>query len=186
MTVKYPDAMDGTILTGWTDNFVLAGIPVALRMVTLPAQAVNPAVFGHLDVGYMEVASEPGDINAFFYKGAYDPALQVVDYARRGTLTLGEILTFPFVTTAAPGYTAPMFVLTGQQDNIFCSPSIGLLPPNCGTGPNNMVAKSQAMYPAASVYDWYVLPNAGHCWHLHYSAKEGFKASHDWLESVGF
>lgn len=186
MNAKYPDTVDATILTGWTDNFVVNGIPVALLMLTLPAQVVEPARFGHLPVGYLEVTSEPGDINAFFYKGTYDPQIQVYDFTHRGTLSLGEILTFPFVTTAAPNYKKPVFVITGKQDNIFCNPTVGLLPANCGTGPLNMLATSKPLYPAASIYDWYVLPNAGHCWQIHYAAQEGFKASHDWLASIGF
>jgi pimeloyl-ACP methyl ester carboxylesterase len=41
MNEKYPDAVDATVLTGWSDNFVIAGIPIALGLVTLPAPEVD-------------------------------------------------------------------------------------------------------------------------------------------------
>jgi pimeloyl-ACP methyl ester carboxylesterase len=186
MNEKYPDAVDATILPGWSDNFAMAGIPIALGLVTLPAPVVDPAMFGDLSVGYLEVTSESGDIAAFFHEGDYDPALQTLDFARRGTLSVGEILTFPFATTEATEYKAPILVVTAEEDAIFCSLTAGLLPANCGTGEANMLAKSGSLYPAASVYDWYVVPNAGHCWHLHYAAQDGFNVSHEWLAGVGF
>jgi pimeloyl-ACP methyl ester carboxylesterase len=186
VNTKYPDIVDATILTGWSNDFVVPGIPVALGLVTLPAQLVEPARFSNLPVGYLEVSSESGDIHAFFEQGKYDPRIQALDWARRGTLTLGEILTFPFAIASATGYNAPVFVVTAQQDTIFCNPTAGLLPPDCGTGPGNMLAQSADLYPAASVYEWYVVPNAGHCWQLHYTAQDGFNASHVWLEQQGF
>jgi pimeloyl-ACP methyl ester carboxylesterase len=183
---KYPDDVNATILTGWSSNFVLAGVPIALGLVVLPAQLLNPTEFGDLPIGYVEVSSEQGEINAFYYTGAYDPAMEAVDFASRQTIALGELATFPTATTEATGYTAPIFVVTGDEDAIFCSPAMGLLPPSCGTGPANVLEVSGTLYPHASVYDYYILPDAGHCWQLHYAAQNGFSASHDWLAKQGF
>lgn len=185
MNEKYPDAVNATILTGWSSNFVLAGIPIALGLLVLPAAIADPVKYGDLPVGYVEVTSEQGDTNAFF-AGGYDPTLQALDFKIRGTIAAGELVTFPFATTEATEYKEPVFVITGDNDHIFCSPTAGLLPPSCGTGATNMLKISGSLYPAASVYDWHVLPNTGHCWHLHYAAQEGFKASHDWLAKQGF
>ena len=186
VNVKYPDLVDATILTGWSSDFLLPGIPDAIGLAPLPAQLVGPTRFGDLAVGYLAVSSEPGDVYAFFHQGEYDPAMQALDWARRGTLTLGEVLTFPFAIAAAPEYTAPMLVVTANYDAIFCNPTAGLLPPNCGTGLGNMLAQSGTLYPASNPYDWYIVPNAGHCWHLHYTAQDGFNASHAWLKQQGF
>ena len=183
---KYPDLVDATILTGWSNTFLVSGVRDAIGIVALPAQLVDPMQFGDLAVGYMEVSSESGDVYAFFQQGGYDPAMQALDWKRRGTLTLGELLTFPFAIAAAPGYTLPVLVITAEMDAIFCNPTAGLLPPNCGTGSGNLLAQSASLYPAANPYDWYIVPNTGHCWQLHYNAPDGFNASHAWLEQQGF
>ena len=186
MNAKYPDAVDATVLTGWSSNFVLAGIPIAIGLQTLPAVLVDPAKYGDLAVGYLEVSSESGDVNVFFHAGAFDPAMQALDWISRDTLALGDLASFPFSTIEAPEYQAPVFVVTGGSDNIFCNPTALLLPPNCGNGDASILAVSGSLYPAARVYDWHVVPEAGHCWQLHYAAQDGFSASHDWLAEQGF
>jgi pimeloyl-ACP methyl ester carboxylesterase len=183
---KYPHAVEATILTGYSSDFILSGIHTSLSLVPLPAEIVDPTTWNGLPPGYLESTSESGDVAAFFYEGWYDPALQALDYERRGTLTIGEALTFPLSTTEAPNYTSPVLVVSGQRDRIFCNPTVSILTPDCGTGPTNMLASSRSLYPAASIYGWHVVPDAGHCWQLHYTAQDGFNASHAWLAGLGF
>jgi pimeloyl-ACP methyl ester carboxylesterase len=183
---KYPTALDATILTGWSNYFLVDVIPVAFTLLLLPASIVDPLRFGDLELCYLEATFEARDVAAFFLEGAYDPKLQALDYARRGLVTCGELVTMFFSLAEAREYAAPVLVVTGDEDDIFCNPLINLLPASCGSGPTSMLAQARALYPAASVYDWYAVPNAGHCWNLHYTAQKGFNASHAWLTGLGF
>lgn len=183
---RYPTAVDATILTGWSNSLILTIVPVAAVFLLLPASIAEPARFGGLDLCYLEATLEAGEAPAFFLEGGYDPKMQALDYAQRGLVTCGEMVSLFFSVAETPEYTAPVLVVTGEEDDIFCNPLINILPANCGSGPTSILAQAKALYPAASVYDWYAVPEAGHCWNLHYTAQKGFNASHTWLTDQGF
>jgi pimeloyl-ACP methyl ester carboxylesterase len=186
LNAQYPTAVDATILTGFSDNYLSGAIAVLPPCLPLPAQLVQPTRYANLAVCYLEFSSEAGDAAALFYPGGYDPSLQAFDYATRGTVTCGELLTIVSTLTEAPKYEVPIFVVTGQNDGVFCNPWSSIIAANCGTGSTSMLAQTQSLYPAASSYGWYAVPDSGHCWQLHYAAQQGFNASHTWLAEEGF
>jgi hypothetical protein len=75
-----------------------------------------------------------------------------------------------------------VLVITGQYDRIFCPTSTH----NCGSGWSTFLESSKSLYPAASSFDGYAQPGAGHCWNFHYNAQDGFGVAHDWLAQKGF
>lgn len=184
LNVKYPNDVDATILTGFSNNLPL-NLPVESYLA--PANVEDPVRFGSLSLGYLEITSEPVMTSTFYYLGGYDPTLALFDFETRGTISVGEAVTLDYSIAIAPSYTAPIFVVTGEFDEIFCNPTIASnKTSNCKTRSGNILAQTNALYPSARPYTWYEVPNAGHDWQLHFTAQMGFRAAHDWLASVGF
>ena len=62
----------------------------------------------------------------------------------------------------AANYTGPVFVVTGQQDALFCGngnrhTSI----PDCGSGSNSQISAVKTLYPAASNFDYFAQQDSG-------------------------
>jgi len=117
--------------------------------------------------------------------------METLDWDTRGTFSLGEAATAALPSQVAEKYVNPLLVVTGSHDSFFCSLlsldiQILLGAPNCDTTESGPAAQVQPqLYP--NVHSFGVLyPDAGHCWHLHYTAPETFAQVHDWLASEGF
>ena len=78
-------------------------------------------------------------------------------------------------------------MITGQQNVVFCGTlDLEILGPgNCGTGESSILAETQELYPAARNYDWFAVPDSGHCWEHQFNAQIGFQRAHDWLAAQG-
>lgn len=190
LNVQYPDDVDATILTGFAKTWIntIPGFTVTAGL--LPAQLVQPDKYGPLTVGYLQATSEPGIEYLLFYGPPgtnYDPVFVHQDYQNRGTITVGEAASSALVPTASR-YRGSVFVMTGQQDVVFCG-SLGFLgggPGNCGSGAWGLLAQTQSLYPHASNYSYYAVPNAGHCWQHQFAAQDGFAIAHNWLAGRGY
>lgn len=81
----------------------------------------------------------------------------------------------------------PVYVVTVSNDAIFCNPAglpgAGTCTPDNGT---NYLAETASLYLAASVFDSYIVPSAGHCWQFYHSAAATFVNVHQWLAGQGF
>lgn len=74
-------------------------------------------------------------------------------------------------------YAGPVYVLTGQNDALFCGNGSRLLgTPDCGSGATSQLAALKVFYPAvpASKFDYYAQPSSGHTLQQHYTAASGF------------
>lgn len=83
--------------------------------------------------------------------------------------------------------------MTGQRDAIFCN-LLGLnillggvlgTQSDCGDARTGYLGQSRTLFPRASVFDTFVVPEAGHCWQLHYAAEKAFGTVHEWLGMAG-
>jgi pimeloyl-ACP methyl ester carboxylesterase len=187
LNTLYPSDANATVLTGYSSQLVAVVPSVFVEAVPLPADTLQPSRFGNLPVGYLEVSSESGD-RSLFFAGGYDPALFSYDFSIRGTVSLGEAVTIASSIQIATKYTNPVFVVTGQDDAIFCN-LLGLdilLNTGCGSGSSSFLAQTSALYPNAVNYEWYAVPNSGHCWQLHYAAQAAFGTVHTWMANNGF
>ncbi|CAJ0550196.1 Ff.00g101260.m01.CDS01 [Fusarium sp. VM40] len=191
LNAKYPSDIDATILTGFTNAI---NEPVLSEVTTTdfsPAAQVNAEKFGNLDPGYIAINNETTFTQLFYYPGGFDTALAALDYSLRGTVTTGEIISISLGPVIAPGYTRPVFVITGQHDGIFCDLANPDPPVNvtfatfdCGPHKTGLLAQTKALYPAAK-FKWYAPPSAGHCWHFHREAYATFSIAHKWLATQG-
>jgi pimeloyl-ACP methyl ester carboxylesterase len=190
----WPDDVDATILTGFGGYFITAFPSILAQLVLIPADIEQPERYGTLDPGYLE-ATNQNEINyLFYYPGGYDPDFANYDFSIRGTFALGEAATVLLSGNTATEYTNPILVATGNYDNIFCNQlSLNLLTvPSCSDVPlvdilngYNYVESAVEWYPNAD-FEYYIVPDAGHCWQFHYSASEGFRVTHEWMANKGF
>jgi pimeloyl-ACP methyl ester carboxylesterase len=188
LSEKYPNDADSLVLTGFSKQLLVACPGVLLTGLFLPADILLPSRFGNLDPGYTAGSSKSGR-EALFYSVPgrdFDPQIFEVDYQTQGTLSLGETITALISVDEAPNYTGNVFVMTGQQDIIFCGLGTPLLGPgNCGQGESSLPAQTRSLYPNVSVYGFHIPSNTGHDINNHYSAQKSFEAAHDWLASIG-
>jgi pimeloyl-ACP methyl ester carboxylesterase len=196
----YPNDADATILTGFSNFFKTIAPSVLALALPLPAELVQPSRYGNLnDPGYWEFTGQSYFDYLFYYPGGYDTNFANYDWSTRGTITIGELITVLFGGVTADDYSNPVMVASGEYDSVFCN-NLGLdltplLQPNCMQVPlinllngRNYLQGAQEYYPNVpdSDFEWYAVPNAGHCWQFHYSAYAAFGVMHNWMASNGF
>jgi pimeloyl-ACP methyl ester carboxylesterase len=185
LTEQHPSDADALLLTGFSFHVTL-GVSGVIPAFLVPAAIANPAAYGNLDLGYLLLTSASA-VQKFFYFGQFDPTIAAYDFAHRGTVTVGEAATYPVGQLPIPGYHGPVFVLDGNEDIPWCStnpvgPILGQ-PGNCSAGYAQAVHN---FFPAASVFDYSITPDTGHCLNLHLTAQQSYAAAHQFLEQVGF
>ncbi|KAG4438473.1 hypothetical protein IFR05_006041 [Cadophora sp. M221] len=119
LNVKYPHDVDATILTGFSSS-----LPLNSPLINLlsPANVEDPKRFGSLSTGYLVVSSEAMAISSFYSPRAFDSALAYLNFETRDITTAAEIVTIGYSVARAPNYTAPLFVITGEFDELYCNP----------------------------------------------------------------
>ncbi|KAH8653243.1 Alpha/Beta hydrolase protein [Tricladium varicosporioides] len=180
LVAKYPKDVDGLVLTGYS-NYVIPAAPPEVLNNILPAAFASPTRFSNLPTGYLQFNSRPGQALFFFHAPFYNTDVFNHDYDTRGTLTAGELASTPFALNTASNYLGPVLAIIGQNDQIFCDPAT-----DCGSVINGPLADTKSLFPAANSYEASIVATAGHCWHLHYSAPQGFGVAHNWMARRGF
>ena len=129
-------------------------------------------------LGYLMTNNKKGRADSFYSRPGVDfsPVHYNLDFDTRGTMSIGEALTAVTIYNST-NYTSPVYILTGQQDVMFCgngSRTFGT--PNCGSGAASQLAAVKMFYPAvpAGNFDYYAQPDSGHCLQQHYGAFKGF------------
>ncbi|KAJ8611920.1 hypothetical protein MRB53_037716 [Persea americana] len=184
---QYPADVDSYMLTGFSDRFANGAVSVLGLFLPVPAAAVFPAKYGTLDPSYTVGGSRSG-YEAAFYFGKYSEDLVDLDFANRGAVPLGEVLTSLLGQLPAPSFTGPVFVLTGQEDQVFCARGEvnGLLgqSADCGSGSTSAGAETQRLYPGSTRYAYYHVLQNGHDTNFHTTARSSFKVAHDFINSI--
>ncbi|KAM5361244.1 hypothetical protein ACJA88_014528 [Fusarium oxysporum] len=166
----YAGDVDAFVLTGYSST---ATIPTNL-IPDFQSAATIIRRFKNTPLGYLTVSSEKARTGAF-YGGKFDRSLAQYDFKVEDTVSLGEYLT-PGAQPVSTSYEGHVLVVTGDRDSIFCTTG----PDTCADTLNKT---GQDIFPKA-VYDYFVVPETGHCLTLHYSAPKAFKVAHDWLDNV--
>ncbi len=164
---QYSD-VDGVILTGFL-HAIGPGFAI-LPSILYPAQN-DPRFAGqNLPDGYLTTL--PGTRSAIFRTPNVEPEVMALEEFTKETITTGELNTFPplvFSPNNAQGIHAPVLIVIGQYDNIFCTP------PQC---PEAQVEPSY--YSPEAQVEVKVIPNAGHVLNLHRNAPAVFATVLDW------
>jgi hypothetical protein len=156
LMTNYPDAVNGSILTGFSKTWVNVIPGFAVTAGLKPAALVDPQRFGNLGATYLAATYAPGVQYLLFYtssggKQYFDPALSKADYDARGTITVGEAISGA-LPTIANKFKGSVYVMTGQQDVVFCG-KLGLQtdpPSDCLQ--SNILEETRSLYPNAANY----------------------------------
>jgi pimeloyl-ACP methyl ester carboxylesterase len=173
---RHPTDFDALVLTGWSTNIVENALDVVIGGL-LPAALLKPLKWGHLPLTYLAFVIKPTMRRLFFGRhGSFDPAVQDHDWETRDTLTAGELVTLISGMTASPSYVGPVHVLVGEYDTLVCH-----LPRTCTDAPNDSPGNTVDMFPSSRNFTYAVIPDAGHCLNLHYSARDTYRIVHGFI-----
>lgn len=176
---NHPGDISAFILTGYGVSI----IPVAADLpqtVPFPAALYAPRFAGFAP-GYLVTSSEAGRRAYLWGKpGSFDEGIFEKDYDDEDVVGLGELLSIDGGLKEAPASTAPVYIITGDSDDVFC------LAATCGDGPSSPQAQACALFPKAETCEYFIPVGTGHMISLHYSAQTSFQKYHAFLASVGF
>lgn len=154
----------------------------ATLMSLMHLAALDPEFAGQrLPPGY--VTTIPGDRGKDFYSPSADPAVVSYDEAHKDIVPLSDLVSLattwalPAGGNASDGITAPVLVVIGQQDAIFCAD-----PPilDC-SAPAQLLASEAPYYASAASLTVDTIPAAGHDIALHPSADQSFAQINQWI-----
>lgn len=145
--------------------------------------ALDPAFqSAGLDLTYLTTL--PGRRGSLFYDArTADPNVISYDEAHKDLATSGELvsseaeLEAPALLNSTKNITAPVFVVMGATDNIFCNFTV-----DCHTA-SGISANEKQFYPNAASFSAASIPNTAHNLALHPSANESFATINNWLKS---
>ncbi len=144
--------VDAVVLTGFT-HAIVPGTVSPFTTSLAPASLTQPARFGGLPPGYL--TSRDGLIASLFYTPNADPAVVRHDNRIRQTVTDGEIATFANTEVKTALMHAPVLVVVGDHDRIFCGPT----PCSSAVSQTHL---EQVFYPQAASFRLAITSRAGH------------------------
>jgi pimeloyl-ACP methyl ester carboxylesterase len=134
-----------------------------------------------LDAGYLTTL--PGTRRNSFYSPTADPTVIAYDEAHKDVISGTELAAgvvesqLPPLTNASRLVTAPVLILDGQQDQIFCGLYV-----NCAS-PASVRAVEAGYYPSAARLAVITVPTTGHDAALHPTAGTSFTSIDQWIKS---
>jgi pimeloyl-ACP methyl ester carboxylesterase len=171
--------VDKLVVTGLLHS---QGTGLATVAATFYPADLDPQ-FGLLfPAGYLTTL--PGDRGLDFYDAATaDPTVIAYDEAHKDAISATELAAgiteteLPALTNPSRLVTAPVLVVEGQQDTIFCNLLV-----NCAD-PAAVLAEEAPFYPAAARLAADTVPGTGHDIALHPSAAQSFAAIDRWIRT---
>ncbi|MEU1986035.1 alpha/beta hydrolase [Nocardia sp. NPDC019395] len=131
------------------------------------------------DLGYL--TTRPGTRGAAFYDPrTADPAVIAHDEQTKDVATVGEVaesmttLLSPAPVSITRNITAPVLVVMGAEDDIFCNFLV-----SCRDAAS-IHANEAPYYPGAADFDALIVPDVAHNLALHPSAPQTFRAVEHW------
>jgi pimeloyl-ACP methyl ester carboxylesterase len=178
---RYRD-VNRVVLTG------LLQVPdVGTHFVTTLASLLYPAVQDpqfvgtQLDPGYLTTI--PGDRAADFYSASADPSVVRYDEAHKDVVAVSDLATLattwalPAGLNTSDSITAPVLVVIGRQDAIFCTDPPVL---DCGK-PAALLATEAPYFTGTASLTVDSIPDTGHDVALHPTADQSFAVINDWI-----
>lgn len=179
---RWPDA-DRVVITGIL-HLPGAGANAAGFATSLYPTALDPRFAGtdRAATGYLTTL--PGRRGPTFYDPtSADPAVVRRDEEHKDVVTAGELaqsvleLETPALLNSSRRITAPVLLVMGETDNIFCNLTV-----DCHSAAS--VRGNEAPYYAgAARFDVVTVPDTAHNLTLHPSAGRSFRAIDDWLRA---
>lgn len=174
--------VDRVVLTGLLHKFSAAG-QAALGSSIHPAMEDAQFAALGLDAGYLTTL--PGTRRTLFYSALAEDTVIQADEAHKDLLTQAElndafavILTPPDGPNASTRITAPVLLIVGTADILFCDPAAK----DCATSTAVKTAEAP-YYPSAKSLTAAVVPGTGHDLPLHLTTDLSFGMIDLWLRT---
>ncbi len=172
--------VDRLIVTSFLHPFNTVGLAPAVASL-YPATLDDKFRGDGLDPGY--ITTIPGRRGPLFYTAEADPEVIAADErtkdivsAREMAFSFEQLLT-PSQLNATGQVTAPVLVVVGQQDALFCGPPTGI---DCSSE-HTVAAHERPFYGQAAELSVRVVPRTSHNIALHPTVDESFEAISKWI-----
>ncbi|KAL3490944.1 Alpha/Beta hydrolase protein [Aspergillus germanicus] len=174
LVAVYPSLSNGVVLTGFSHNTSWTPLLEVCLGFEL-ARMNNPDRFYGYDSGYVTWGNEYDNQCAFYTYPFFDTNVLKQAERIKAPFAISELLSFASVPLAAPNFTAPVLMLSGQADLPFCGGDCtGVL-----EGPASL---SPFVFPNAEPLASYIQPNTGHALNLHYNASAAYQVIHGFVK----
>lgn len=176
---RYQD-VDALVITSATHNVHELTSAASIESAHYPAVLDPQFANTTLDPGY--VTSMPGKRYDQYYAPAdVDLGIVARDEATKGTFTQSEVYNYPVVFRTHLDIRAPVFLIIGSLDGIFCSQIAVDLAAPCQTSAA-LIANERPWYgPGVPSMDAHIVQGAGHDLNAMYSSQQTFNAVTQWL-----
>lgn len=175
--------VDALLLTGVSHNIREVNDPLLVETGMYPA-VLDPQFRGTLlDPGY--VTPLPGRQDALFYAPGtdVDPRIIARDAATKGTMSQFEIANYPLIFRTKLDITAPVFIVDGSKDGLFCHQTLLDLGAPCQSAASLVASERRWLGPHVPSVDAYIVNGAGHDLNAFRSSQQTFSVSMNWLET---
>lgn len=141
--------------------------------------ALDPQFAGMYNLSYLTTL--PGRRGPDFYSSSADPAVIAYDESHKDVFSAAELVSSSLELTALPllnytsRVTAPVLIVMGAEDNIFCNLAV-----NCHSA-SAIKANEMPYFAHAASLDALSIPNTAHNLALHPSAPQSFTDINNWL-----
>ncbi len=175
---RYHD-VDAVILTGVTHRPNMPRGPIVV-FSDLHSAVSDPAFAGNgWDPGYL--TSKPGTRYELFYAPATaDPAVVALDEATKQTVSSAEIDTFPRILGAPLDIRAPVLLVNGDRDGLFCGAAP--IATDCSSPETLMAAERPYLGERLPSLDAVIVPGGGHDLNQMGNAAVLFDAAMRWTD----
>ncbi|KAM0719599.1 hypothetical protein Q7P37_003729 [Cladosporium fusiforme] len=152
-----PELSNGAVLTGLSHNATWgSSFPISSNFHL--AKEVRPE-WANLSTGMLTWADELANQYVFFRHPNFDPKVLRQAERIKQPFAIGEFLTLFLPSLAAPKFTGPVLLTSGEYDMVLCGGDCtGILEP------------AAVDFPASTKFETYLQPNTGHGMNLHYNA----------------
>ncbi len=162
--------VDGVVLTGLSHSVT----PVVNQILALlyPA-SLDPRFAGqNIPDGYLTTL--PGFRGAFYYPPSADPLVIAIDEQTKETVTTAEVETGLSTLALSTGIHAPVLVVVGDYDPIFCNP------PTCSE--SGTIDAEPSFYAADACAEAVAMPDSGHDLNLEIHAQAAYDVILNWMD----
>jgi pimeloyl-ACP methyl ester carboxylesterase len=177
----YHDA-DAVVLTGMTHHLSPDVLTEIFTSQLYPAP-LDPVASRTWPVDAGMLTTVPGQRAALFYSSAVPAEVVEQDEATKGGIAATEAadaVAVGFTLATSRGITAPVLVVNGTADNIFCAGALGV---SCAT-PEAVAEVERPYFGPEAQLATAVVPGAGHSLTFEPNAEVAADAIHDWLATV--
>ena len=173
--LRYPQNVDGIVLTGFVHNSN-PGFGLAMRDGVNLAAFNGPYAGSIFDPTYV-ISKANSRIDIFYTRENIDPVVVEIDELNPQTTTIGEVISMPtYFKEQSKALTVPAFTLIGEDDFVVCGGAV-----EC-TDHEAIIAWESAFFPPAACHEITVLDDTNHNANLHLNAPDNFRLMLDWVE----